>query len=90
MFHLYNFCGSRFLEKLKARTHSVSKSNNNKDLENVFFSIYPIQVYVADSICLITQTPLLSIVKLVEPPTHAVSFLCKMLTSPFVEQFSKQ
>ena len=55
-----------------------------------FFPIYPIQVYVADSICLITQTPLQSIVKLVEPPTHAVSFLCKMLTSPFVEQFSKQ
>ncbi|KAM7446259.1 Serine/threonine-protein kinase 36 [Porites harrisoni] len=38
---------------------------------------------------LFTKTPLQSIVKLVEPPTHAVSFLCKMLTSPFVEQFSK-
>ena len=55
-----------------------------------FFPIYLIQVYVADSICLITQTLLQSIVKLVEPPTHAVSLLCKMLTSPFVEQFFKQ
>ena len=55
-----------------------------------FFPVYLIQVYLADSICLITQTPLQSIVKLVEPPTHAVSFLCKMLTSAFMEQLSKQ
>ena len=79
-----------FLKSLKPAHIACRSQIINKDLENVFFSIYLIQVYVADSICLITQTQLQSIVKLVEPPTHAVSFLCKMLTSPFVEQLSKQ
>lgn len=38
---------------------------------------------------LFTKVPLQSILKFVEPPTHAVSCLIRMLTTPFVEQLSK-
>jgi len=38
---------------------------------------------------LFTKTPLQSIMKLVEPPAFAVSFLTKMLSTPFVEQLTK-
>ncbi|RMX51397.1 hypothetical protein pdam_00020807 [Pocillopora damicornis] len=44
---------------------------------------------IATALTGIPPVPLQSILKFVEPPTHAVSCLIRMLTTPFAEQLSK-